>query len=76
MSWLDMAKEDCCQCDLQGEEGRYGGPPFHPSDPSTHWSEPHQLYTWWKNNVERKTKFKIIVDDSGYEGSDERRAAR
>jgi hypothetical protein len=76
MSWLEAAKQDCIDCDLEFEEGHYGGPPFMPDDPSTHWSEPHQLYTWWKNNVERKTKFSIIVGDSSYHGCDERRVAR
>lgn len=53
-----------------------GGPIFDSSDPSTHWSEPHQLYTWWKNNVERKSKFLILQEDAMYKGLDPRRHQR
>jgi hypothetical protein len=58
------------------EEDYYGGPPFLVDDASTHWTEPHQLYTWWKNNVERKVKYKVLQEDATYSGPDHRRAAR
>jgi hypothetical protein len=46
------------------------------SDPSTHWCEPHQLFTWWKNNVERRSKFKVLQDDAAYTDFDPRKIAR
>jgi len=76
MGWLEEAKAACSDMNYDAEEAYYGGPPFIENDLSTHWSEPHQLYTWWKNNVERRTKYKIIQDDSLYEGTDPRRVAR
>lgn len=74
--WLEEAKEDCHSVTYSSEEMYYGGPPFIHDDSSTHWSEPHQLYTWWKNNVERRSKFKILQEDAAYSGSDQRRIAR
>lgn len=76
MGWLQEAKAACSDMNYDAEEAYYGGPPFIENDLSTHWSEPHQLYTWWKNNVERRTKYKIIQDDSLYQGADPRRVAR
>ena len=58
------------------EESYYGGSPFNMSDPSTHWCEPHQLFTWWKNNVERRSKFKVLQDDAAYTDFDPRKIAR
>eukprot|EP01041_Mallomonas_annulata_P003549 gene3549-7064_t len=76
-TWLEQAKEDCsCASSYAAEEVYYGGPPFMSQDPSTHWSDPNQLYTWWKNNVERRSKFRILQDDMGYVGEDSRRSAR
>jgi len=54
----------------------YGGPPFLYNDPTTHWTESTQLYTWWKNNVERRNKFALLHEDSQYSGTDGRRLAR
>ena len=76
MGWLEEAKAACSDLNYDAEEAYYGGPPFVENDLSTYWSEPHQLYTWWKNNVERRTKYKIIHDDSLYVGNDPRRVAR
>lgn len=45
-------------------------------DSSTHWTEPSQLFTWWKNNIERKNKFKLIQTDAAYSGPDLRKSAR
>ena len=45
-------------------------------DSSTHWTEPSQLFTWWKNNIERKNKFKLIQTDAEYSGSELRKSAR
>jgi hypothetical protein len=58
------------------EEGYFGGPSFSEHDVSTHWVEPGQLYTWWKNNIERRSKYKVLLDDAGFKGTDQRRAAR
>lgn len=76
MDWLQEAKQACCGPSLEGDEAFYGGPHFADNDASTHWSEPHQLYTWWKNNVERRSKFKILQDDAMYCGGDPRKLAR
>lgn len=76
MDWLVSAKQACCLPTYMAEEGYYGGPPFVDPDPSTHWSEPHQLYTWWKNNVERRSKFKVLQEDARYKGLDPRRLQR
>jgi len=74
--WLDVAKTTCGGENFDLEQQYYGGPIYDFDDPSTHWSEPHQLYTWWKNNVERKTKFKVLQQDAGYKGSEIRRVQR
>jgi hypothetical protein len=71
-----MRQEACCSSTLFAEEDYYGGTPFIFHDTSTHWTEPHQLYTWWKNNIERKSKYKILQKDATYCGLDQRRAAR
>jgi hypothetical protein len=71
-----LQQEACCSSSLLNEEDYYGGPPFIPDDASTHWTEPHQLYTWWKNNIERKVKYKILQEDAMYCGPEQRRAAR
>jgi hypothetical protein len=71
-----LPQEACCSSTLLSEEEYYGGPPFIADDASTHWTEPHQLYTWWKNNVERKVKYKILQEDAAYSGPDQRRSAR
>jgi hypothetical protein len=88
VNWLHKAKvpppallpshgqEACCSSTLIAEEDYYGGPPFIVHDASTHWTEPHQLYTWWKNNVERKVKYKVLQEDATYIGPDHRRSAR
>lgn len=51
-------------------------PPFYEQDESTYWTEPHQLFTWWKNNVERRSKFRVIQNDALYVGKEPRRIAR
>ncbi len=76
MQWLTAAKHICCRDAYAAEESYFGGPPFLEQDASTHWTEPHQLYTWWKNNVERRTKFKVLQEDSQYAGTDPRRVQR
>ena len=76
MHWLKTAKDKCCSPDYEKEERFYGGPPFVFDDASTHWTEPHQLYTWWKNNVERRSKFKVLHEDAQYCGKDQRKLAR
>jgi hypothetical protein len=50
-TWLDTAKT---YCGAASDTTVYGGPAFNINDPSTHWSEPQQFLTWWKNFVERK----------------------
>ncbi len=66
----------CSQPWYREEEEYFGGPPFDLSDPATYWCEPSQLYTWWKNNIERRSKFKVLVNDAFYNGFDGRRTSR
>ena len=70
------SQEMCTGPTCHAEESYYGGSPFNIIDPSTHWCEPHQLFTWWKNNVERRSKFKVLQDDATYRDSDSRKIAR
>ena len=75
-SWLSKAKDQCKTQNYINEELEFGGPPFIENDPSTHWLEPNQLYTWWKNNVERRQKFRILQEDAMYNGDDARKKMR
>ena len=75
-SWLLGAKQACSQPTYPAEEAYYGGPQFVSTDPSTHWTEPNQLYTWWKNNVERRSKYSVLQDDALYVGLDSRKNQR
>eukprot|EP01032_Pedospumella_encystans_P008978 gene8978-10598_t len=54
----------------------YGGTDFSPSDVSTFWTSASHFYTWWKNNIERKTKFLSLLKDSIYNGDDEKNTTR
>jgi hypothetical protein len=74
--WLDAAHKSCSGDNFMDVQMYYGGPTYDIRDPTTHWSEPHQLYTWWKNNVERKTKFKILQNDAAYQGTEIRKLQR
>ena len=84
--WLVEAKESCKNSYIQNPltsaymivngEQYYGGPAFIYDDLSTHWTESSQLYTWWKNNVERRNKFRVLQEDALYRGVDVRRACR
>ena len=76
LKWLNDAKIACCSDTYKAEEEYYGGPIFIFDDASTHWTEPHQLYTWWKNNIERRSKFKVLTSDAHYTGNDPRKSAR
>ena len=60
--WLQLAAEDC----LHNVEYQMalGGTPFDARDPSTYWTNTHQFITWWKNNVERKSKFSSLKKDA------------
>ena len=49
--WLKTAKS---YCSAANDSTVYGGPAFSVHDPSTHWTDPQQFLTWWKNFVERR----------------------
>lgn len=49
----------------------FGGVDFDASRPQSHWTCPQQFYTWWKNNVERKSKFRMLKIDACYLGDDD-----
>ena len=55
--WLETAREDCVSEVLDID---FGGVVFQGEDPSSYWTTPHQFFTWWKNNVERKKKFRLL----------------
>ena len=69
-------QQACITPSYQSEEMYYGGPVFKEFDASTFWTEPHQLYTWWKNNVERRSKFRVLQLDAQYTGREPRQMAR
>ncbi len=74
--WLDDVRLECSGTEMSRLEASYGGSPFHIDDAQTHWTEPSQLYTWWKNNIDRKSKFKVLQEDARYNGSDIRKIQR
>lgn len=76
VKWLQDAMHACTAPTYPSEESYYGGPPFIEADAATHWTEPHQLYTWWKNNVERRNKFRVLLSDAKYIGEDPKKQAR
>ncbi len=39
----------------------YGNPVFVDDDLSTYWAEPHQFFTWWKNNIERRYIMPLVL---------------
>lgn len=74
--WIEDARTACCSPTYQEEEEYFGGCTFVYDDPATHWLVPGQLFSWWKNNLERKVKLKILEEDASYMGMDPRRIAR
>ena len=58
-NWFLMAKLRCSDTTISAPlETKYGGPPFRAEDSRTFWTDPSQLFCWWKNNVERRSKVK------------------
>jgi len=75
--WLTKAKADCMTTAGLLLHDAMLGTPFDPSDSSTHWSRPVQFSTWFKNNMERRSKFKSLSVDATHQGAtDERLRAR
>ena len=74
LEWISLATRDC------GQDSSLmvslGGTLFNVRDKATYWTTPEQFFTWWKNNVERKSKFQSLILDSQYEGSDHSLAQR
>jgi hypothetical protein len=66
--WIESAKEFCSSAAYLTEEAYYGGPRYIDSDTSSFWSEPQHFHNWWKNSVERRSKFKVMQEDSLYNG--------
>jgi hypothetical protein len=54
----------------------FGGVDFDAGRPQSHWTCAQQFYTWWKNNVERKSKFRMLKIDACYLGDDETQRKR
>ena len=61
-NWLHLAAQDC----LTNKEYQLalGGTQFDASDPSTHWTSSSHFLTWWKNNIERKSKLRSLQRDA------------
>jgi hypothetical protein len=74
---LATARTACCEGNETREwEALCGGTTFSAEDVSTHWSEPYQLLSWWKNNVMRRSRFRSLLEDAQYRGNQTRRANR
>ena len=74
--WLNEAKSECGLASNVQAEALYGGSPFITKDTTTFWRDPVQFYNWWKNNIERKSKLKVLQDESIYEGQDSKKLQR
>ena len=62
MTWLQQAYRNCRDGHIVHH---LGGTAFNASDAATYWTDPHQfLPTWWKNNIERKSKFETLQRDA------------
>ena len=73
---IHINQASCTGSAYEADLALYGGPPFVLNDFRTHWSEPHQLYTWWKNNIERKSKYLSLERDAEYDGTEQFKACR
>ena len=60
--WIDRAKEQSGKNPLILTE--LGGTVFDAADPTTHWRTSAQFFTWFKNNVERRSKYEALLNDS------------
>lgn len=66
--WIAGGARDCgIDPKLQAS---LGGTVFNVRDKTTYWTHSSQFFTWWKNNVERRSKFQSLVKDSKYYGTD------
>ncbi len=68
LHWFAKAKHACAQSCYIEDEQYYGGPPFALMNSTTHWTDPSQLFTWWKNNIERKAKYTAMLSEAFYTG--------
>lgn len=59
--WLDEAK---LACETSTTTLPLGGIVFSPTDSTSYWTVPKQFLTWWKNNIERKSKFLTLQRDA------------
>lgn len=63
--WLEKAREYCS--DRTREEADreiVGGIIFHIANPRTYWTDANQFLGWWKNNIERKLRFREIENEA------------
>lgn len=74
--WLRFAAHDCTM-NIEYQLA-LGGTQFDASNPSTYWTSPNQFLTWWKNNIERKSKLLSLQRDaaSAHPGDYSARARR
>ena len=75
--WLKNAYEDCSILqDHEDETNLFGSPYFNCNDGTSYWAHATQFCTWWKNNIERKSKFKLMIKESKYEGDEDKMLQR
>ena len=72
-SWLVTAKNECGSASFAEV---LGGISFNDDDVTSHWTQPRQFFTWWKNNVERRSKFATLMKDAEYAGDNEKAIQR
>lgn len=72
--WFAEAGNDCLSD--SSFEALLGGTKYDPKDMSTFMTSPEQLKTWWKNNIERVSKRKSLIDDGKYVGNVETKNRR
>jgi hypothetical protein len=71
LKWFDEIKQEFSKTNLTLLEKIYGGPPYLSENQESYWTQTSQLFDWWKNNIERKLKFEVLIEDGLYEGEDE-----
>lgn len=63
--WLEKAREYCSdRAREEADRDIVGGIIFHIANPRTYWTDANQFLGWWKNNIERKLRFREIENEA------------
>lgn len=63
--WLEKAREYCSdRTREEADRDIVGGIIFHIANPRTYWTDANQFLGWWKNNIERKLRFREIENEA------------